>query len=725
MTLAPMKYTHGLQARVLLMMLAALAILLVLFGLLLHRQSRMQDEVVGASHAAMQATASESLRRRGEGTVIPLAESLANPLYYHDLDEIGVLARGALAQPGVSYVRVFDRHGNVLHDGSEEIPGYGREMTDALAQGAIRAGGLHTQFNDSTMDVSAPILIGRERLGGIRIGYDLASLRAVQDRAAAELRGHLVELGRRQLFWISLLGCGFLVMGGAALWAIQRWLVRPIEELADSARAIEAGQFDIRSPVSDRNDELGDLMRAFRRMSESVARHDHDIRTMAYTDALTGQANRLAFREALDQRLLRLRGTDRQLALLFADIDDFKRVNDTLGHDVGDEVLLAVSGRIRDVVERIGGKGALLARFGGDEFVILIESVDDDDDDVDVRTRAADLAEVLVEELSAPLPLQERDVFLGISIGISMFPEDAVTAATLMKNGDIAMYQAKIAGKNCARYYNRVMNQAVERHVYLEGELRGAWDRGELSLAYQPIYRVADNVLLGAEALLRWTHPDLGLVAPAIFIDVAEQSGLIEVIGPQVLTAACRDAALWRQSSPEAEPLFVSVNVSPRQLRSGDLPRNVAESLSHSGLAPQRLHVELTETAMIGDEAHASRMLQQLRASGVRVWLDDFGTGFSGLSHLRRVPVDGVKIDHSFVADILHDADDLALTTAIIAMAHSLGVTVVAEGVENEAQYTLLRDRGCDLAQGFWLGHPMAMDDFLDLLKSPVPVSLA
>ncbi len=717
MTGTPMKSVHGLRAKVLLMMLVVLAILLVLFGLSLHRQGRIQDEVARISSDVMQAMASENLQRRGEGTVMPLAESLANPLYYHDLDEVGRLVRGAQGQPGVSYVQVFDRRGNLLHDGSDEIPDYGQQLTDSLAQRVIHADALHTHFTDSIMDVSAPILIGRERLGGIRIGYDLEPLKAVQDRAAADLHNRVVELGQRQFLWISMLGLGFLAMGAGTLWSIQRWLVRPIKELADSARAIEAGQFDTRTPVSSRNDELGDLMRAFRRMSVSIARHDQDIRAMAYTDALTGQANRLAFREALDLRLLRFRGTDRQLALLFADIDDFKRVNDTLGHDVGDEVLLAVSARIRQVVDRMAGDNGLLARFGGDEFVILIES---SERGVDVRMLATDLAEVLVEELSAPLLLQGRQVFLGISIGISMFPDDAVTSAALMKNGDIAMYQAKVAGKNCARYYSRDLNQAIERHVHLEGELRGAWERGELSMAYQPIYRMADDTLLGAEALLRWNHPELGLVAPEVFIDVAEQSGLIEVIGPQVLTAACRDAALWPQP-PGSEPLFVSVNVSSRQLRSGDLPRIVAESLSHSGLPAERLHVELTETAMIGDEAHASWMLQQLRASGVRVWLDDFGTGFSGLSHLRRVPVDGVKIDHSFVADILHDADDLALTTAIIAMAHSLGIAVVGEGIENEDQYALLRDRGCDMAQGFWLGYPLAMEDFMAVLRQPAP----
>jgi EAL domain-containing protein (putative c-di-GMP-specific phosphodiesterase class I) len=260
------------------------------------------------------------------------------------------------------------------------------------------------------------------------------------------------------------------------------------------------------------------------------------------------------------------------------------------------------------------------------------------------------------------------------------------------------------------------MDQAVERRVRMEQDLRGAWERGELSLAYQPIYRLGDGQLVGAEALLRWHHPEQGSIAPSVFIDVAEQSGLIETIGPEVLRVACIDAVRWHTQFPRGKDLFVSVNVSPRQLRSGDLPDQVAATLRDTGLPSSQLHIELTETAVIGDEVHASALLARLRSTGVKVWLDDFGTGFSGLSHLRRVPVDGVKIDRSFVSDVLRDPDDLALTTAIIAMAHSLGITVIAEGVEKEGQYAILRERGCDLAQGYWIGHPVNMQEFCGLL---------
>jgi diguanylate cyclase (GGDEF)-like protein len=711
-----MNLRYGLQARFLALMAVALLVVLALMLLLWSRQGRMQSEVETVTRQGIERIANATLRRQGEGLVTQLSESLANPLYYFDLDAIGVLSRTTLNQPGIRYVLVYDVDGNILHDGSEEIPSYGKRMDDAMAGPAIATPQLLTQFSEDLMDVAAPIMIGNERIGGVRVGFDLRGLRNDQDAAVSDLRTRLDELGRRQLLWVVLLSVGLLGLGVLMLWLIQRFLVRPIRQLADAAHSIEMGHFETaRAPVSTRNDEVGDLLRAFNRMNTSVARHDREIRRMAYTDALTSLANRLAFRETLDQRLLQMHGAGRQLALLFADIDDFKRVNDTLGHDAGDEVLLQFAQRISDTVKRLGGADAALARFGGDEFVILVEP--DTQAGHDARHVASRLAEALVAELGQPITVHDRQVFLGTSIGITLFPEDASGANSLMKNGDIAMYQAKVAGKNCYRFYSRAMDQAVERRVHLEHELRGAWDRGELSLAYQPVFRVSDNALVGAEALLRWQHPEHGTIAPSVFIDVAEQSGLIETLGPQVLRAACEDAVGWQANRGDREPLFVSVNVSPRQLRNGDLPQLVANVVRDTGLHPRQLHLELTETAVLGDETLASAMLSQLRATGVQVWLDDFGTGFSGLSHLRRVPVDGVKIDRSFVADILRDPDDLALTTAIIAMAHSLGIIVVAEGVEREGQYQLLRDRDCDLAQGYLLGHPMPVSDFGKLLR--------
>lgn len=698
----------GLQTQLSLAMGVTLLMIVLLLAVLLQRQHAMQQEVDALGRQAVQSMAAEGLTRRGSAMAEQLADSLANPMYYSDLDAIGVLVREATLQPDVAYVLVFDEAGNVVNDGSWDMASYGQPMRDPLAARALASRAPLTQWTEKVVEISRVVELGDSRLGGVRIGYSLDSVRASEERASKLLRERLEALGRRHAGWIVMLLGALLLVGVGMAWYVQRTLVRPIRALAQSARAIGVGDYDVPRPVSAREDEVGELVRAFSEMSDSISRHDKDVRRMAYTDALTGLANRLAFRESLDQRMLLVRGGGRQLALLFADIDDFKRVNDSLGHEAGDEVLVHFATRIREVVERLGGDEAMVARFGGDEFVILIQHGD-------VRAVAAALAEAMVQSLGEPLMVQGRQVFLGTSVGITLFPEDAAGATALMKNGDVAMYQAKMAGKNCYRFYSRAMDQAVERRVRMESELRGAWDRDELSLVYQPIYRLADNRIVGAEALLRWHHPELGAVSPMVFIDVAEQSGLIEQIGPRALRAACAAAARWNGIASGEAP-FVSVNVSPRQLRSGDLPELVAEVLRETGLAAGRLHLELTETAVIGDEAHASKMLAKLHRAGVKVWLDDFGTGFSGLSHLRRVPVDGVKIDRSFVADLQRNHDDLALTSAIIAMAHSLGIAVVAEGVEKQGQFDLLRERGCDLAQGYWLGYPLNESEFVQLL---------
>ena len=705
----------GLQSRFIGAILALLAVVVLVMVLLWQRQQASQHEVSEVTRQAMHGLLSEQVRVDGEAEVRQLADALANPLYYFDLDAIGALARAALRESDVEYVLVYDPQGRILHDGSGDIAAFGQPMGDALAKEVIAAEGPHTRAGERVLDVSSPVMIGEQRLGGVRIGYSMAGMVHAEGQAMQGLRQRIDEVGRRNFVWLLLLCAALGVVGLAAIVLVQRVLVRPIKQLGDAAREIETGNFSLPVPQTDREDELGDLVRTFGRMRESVARHDRDIRRVAYSDALTGLSNRLAFRESLDQRLRALQGAGRQLALVFADLDDFKRVNDTLGHEAGDEVLLQVAGRIDRAVKSLDGADAMVARFGGDEFVILLQASDGEPDG-DVRAMVTRLAKALVADLGEPLILHGRQVFLGSSVGVALFPDDASSGSLLMKNGDIAMYQAKVAGKNCYRFYSRTMDQAVERRMRMEHDLRGAWGRGELSLAYQPIFRTRDRVLVGAEALLRWNHPEDGAISPSVFIEVAEQSGLIESIGPEVMRAACQEAARWRTPEGAGEPPFVSVNVSPRQLRSTDLVQQIGSALHEAALAPERLHVELTETAVISDEANATALLARLRDTGVRVWLDDFGTGYSSLSHLRRVQVDGLKIDRSFITDLLRDPDDLALTSAIIAMAHSMGIVVVAEGVEKQGQYELLRERDCDLVQGYWLGHPISAAEFAKLV---------
>ncbi|MGH8029707.1 MAG: putative bifunctional diguanylate cyclase/phosphodiesterase, partial [Arenimonas sp.] len=577
----------------------------------------------------------------------------------------------------------------------------GSPMDDPMARAVLRADHPIAQWNGDQLDVSAPILNAGVRHGGVRVG------RLLEARSVAELTPLHEQLERhrgaqsRRLFAL-LLAMGLLA--GVSLSLLQRRVIAPIRRLATLVEAVGPGkELVLSQDERERPDEIGALGRAFAQISAGLVRHDREIRRMAYTDPLTGMANRLSFRESLDDRLLTLQASSGELALLFIDLDDFKRVNDTLGHEAGDEVLSQLSMRVRLTLEQVETQGYEIARFGGDEFIVLFLAND-------IRAASARLAEGLIAEVARPLLLGGKQVFLGASVGITLFPFDATHAGQLLKNADIAMYQAKVAGKNCYRFYSRAMDQAVERRVQLEHDLRGAWDRGEMSVAYQPIFQLADGRLTGAEALLRWQHPQLGVVPPSVFVEVAEQAGLIEGLGRRVLERACVDAVAWQQ--PGRPKPFISVNISPRQLRSGELPDVVGHALRSSGLSPEQLHLELTETAVLSDESQASALLTRVRGTGVKVWLDDFGTGFSGLSHLRRVPVDGVKIDRSFVADVLRDPDDLALTSAIIAMAHSLGITVVAEGIETEAQRLFLTRLGVTLGQGFLYAPGLPPDVF-------------
>ncbi len=705
----------GLRAQVLLLLGLLLLTVALLVGLLIHRQSLMHDEVAQFSRTALQRMIQERLRMRADRRIDLLRDALTNPVYYFDLEHIGELTGGVQREPDVVYVLVHDAAGRVLHDGSRDITRYGQLMDDPLAARAVSAPGKLMQMSADVLEVSAPILLGGKRLGGVRVGYSLASARRTEARSVAELNRKVGEVAGRNRVLLYLMVAAMLLLAAGSVLAIERRFLRPIRVMGRLARAIEAGRYDVDIRTSSRADEVGELQRALARMAASVNKHDREIRQIAFTDPLTGLPNRRDFHDRLGRRL-QTQGEHQPLAVLFIDLDDFKRVNDTLGHEIGDRVLVQIADRIRGVVDTMDLRSTELSRFGGDEFVLMAELRQEDGHAA--RADTARLAQALLVELSRPVDVEgDKRVFLGSSIGIALFPEDAASASMLIRNSDVAMYQAKTAGKHCYRFYDRSLSEATERRIHLENDLREAWERGELTVSYQPIIDMEDKRIVGAEALLRWQHPEYDMVAPSVFISVAEQSGLIEKLGPRVLWQACTDAAAWREVSPEHADIFVSVNLSVRQLRDAWLPEKVASILADTGLSPSGLHLELTETAVLDDAIDSRDLMRRLREAGVKLWLDDFGTGFSGLNHLRRLPIDGVKIDRSFVADILHDADDRTLTKALIQMAHSLRIGIIAEGIEQQGQYELLREIGCERGQGFLLGRPMSQEAFLRQLR--------
>jgi diguanylate cyclase (GGDEF)-like protein/PAS domain S-box-containing protein len=428
----------------------------------------------------------------------------------------------------------------------------------------------------------------------------------------------------------------------------------------------------------------------------------------AFHDNLTGLANRALFRDRLDQALARAERSDRSLAVVLVDLDGFKQVNDTLGHDAGDQLLREVAERFNDVV-RVSDT---VARFGGDEFALLLEEI--------VEHEAVALAQRLLERLAAPVGVAGREVVLGASAGIVLHTGPG-QSEELVRHADVAMYAAKDAGRGRYEIFYPEMTKDVGELLGIEQELRRALQRGEFSLHYQPELDLETGKIVGAEALLRWHSPTRGIVPPARFIPIAETTGLILPLGEFVLRKACAQAAAWRDAGLASDAFVTWVNVSARQLTG--LRKVVHRALQESGLPPSALGLEMTETAVVepgvaGERARAE--LKLLHEDGVQIAIDDFGTGFSSLGHLRHFPIDMIKVDYSFVQGATHDPKDAAITANLVNLAHALGLVAVAEGIESEPQLTSLKSCGCDLGQGFLFARPMPADELSELLAHRV-----
>ncbi|MFY7854582.1 MAG: putative bifunctional diguanylate cyclase/phosphodiesterase [Rubrivivax sp.] len=424
------------------------------------------------------------------------------------------------------------------------------------------------------------------------------------------------------------------------------------------------------------------------------ALNEQRIEQLANLDSLTGLPNRSTFLLELEHALARAERSGQPCALCLIDLDRFKVVNDTLGHTAGDELLRTVALRLRKALR----SSDLLARLGGDEFVVLLEGGDE-------GVGFARVTDKLLAALGEPVVMQQRSFHVSGSIGLSVYPQDARDAAGLLQCADAAMYHAKGSGRNNAQFYTADLADRTSRQFALENELRRALVNDEFVLHYQPRIALAAGRMVSCEALVRWQHPERGLVPPAEFIPVAEESGLIVAIGRWVIQAACRQIDTWRRAGLPPSP--VAVNLSARQFASDTLIDDFVDALRLYEVLPSQLEIEITESALMADPDRAQRVLQDCARLGLRIAIDDFGTGYSSLSYLKRFPAHLVKIDRSFIRGLPQDGDDVIITQAVIAMAHSLGLAVVAEGVETVEQLTLLRQLGCDEVQGYYFDRPL------------------
>ncbi|WP_152555772.1 EAL domain-containing protein [Ferriphaselus sp. R-1] len=440
--------------------------------------------------------------------------------------------------------------------------------------------------------------------------------------------------------------------------------------------------------------------------SRDITEHKQSQQTiwnLAHHDALTGLPNRSLLQDRILQAIHQAHRESHKLAVLFLDLDHFKHINDSLGHHIGDTLLQIAAQRIESCL----GEGDTVARLGGDEFVVLLPTFQSDADVTEVADR-------VLAAMAQAFSIEGHTLHIGVSIGISQYPRDGKEPGHLMRMADAAMYHAKANGRNHAQFFTEQIDSVARERLEVENGLRLALQQSELRLYYQPLVDLKTDVVVGMEALLRWEHPQRGLLSPASFVEIAEDTGLITSIGDWILNEACRQAKQWRD---QGHVLQVAINLSVRQFDTGDLHQAIIHALRLSGLPAQQLKLEITESTMISNIEETSLLLEQLRSLGIQIAIDDFGTGYSSLSYLKRFPIDTLKIDQSFVRDIGIDADDEAIVTAIVAVAHSLKMGLIAEGIESERQLDFLRGLGCDIGQGYYFSKPLPPEQFTEFLK--------
>lgn len=533
--------------------------------------------------------------------------------------------------------------------------------------------------------VIRPVLRHGERVGTLLLSSDLQDLE--------ERWRHL------------LLVAGFLVLlalavGGVSGLFLQRKISRPIFDLAQAMHEVTVDQnFTARVSPSG-TDEIVHLGTGFNTMLSELERRDAakrsaegKLQVQALNDALTGLPNRRLLADRLSQVLAVARRESRIVALLYIDLDGFKLVNDSLGHSVGDALLVKVATRLQSRVRQ----SDVLARLGGDEFTVVLGSIH-------AQEEAALVAKALLEVLATPFLIGDHQLMIVASIGISIFPQNAKDAADLMQQADSAMYAAKREGKNRAMYFTPELGSLVRERMNLENQLRGAIARGEIHVHYQPEFDVLSNRLVRFEALARWFHPTLGTIPPGKFIPVAEESGLIVTLGAYIMERACTEAVKWQATAPY--PIQVAVNVSSIQFKRDHFVEEVTSILTHTGLRPNLLQLELTESIMLSGVHRAADTMKRLRSLGISLAIDDFGTGYSCLSYLPVLPFDALKIDRSFVRELDRKPESAAMVHSLVALAHNIGMRVIVEGVEKAEQLELIRKFGGNEIQGYLVGHP-------------------
>lgn len=550
------------------------------------------------------------------------------------------------------------------------------------------------QLSIADNDYSARLLV-------LAKGLDNQSAVAVLQRSISEA---VAPYRRLQLILLSISIIGVIMAIFASAFVARR-ITSPLRALADIAKRLGTGDYRARIDIKG-GDEIGKLADAFESMRSGIANRELEIRRLAYWDPLTDLPNRVQFATLLNTAIERAKTTGGQCHILMMDLDRFQHVNDVLGHSFGDSLLRQVGRRLEQQLERENDK---VARLGGDEYAILLPATD--------QIEAVRQAKRILSSLEVPLSIDEQTVDLGAGIGIAGYPENGENSDTLLSNAEVAMYVAKRRGSGYT-VYEPSIDKSSQESLSLLSELRRALDRNEFLLYAQPKVDLASGRVVGAEALVRWMHPEKGFIGPDNFIPFAETTGFIRMLTSWMLG---KTAILCSELQKRGISLKFSVNLSTRDLLDQDLPQHFADILARNNLSPSSMCLEITESAIMDDPVRAQVTLERLHAMGVELAIDDFGTGYSSLAYLKRLPVDELKIDKSFVMNMEHDADDAKIVKSTIDLGHNMGLRVVAEGLETLAVWNLLRQMGCDQAQGYFMSKPMPGDRFIEWLEQWTP----
>lgn len=496
-------------------------------------------------------------------------------------------------------------------------------------------------------------------------------------------------------------------------------VTQPLRRFQTLIQNISNGNFKS-VKVLKRADEMGELSQSFEDMRQHLQDTSEHIEELAYFDTLTGLPNKVSFIDTIQQLIEKSQVSGHQVAILFFDLDNFKHINDGLGHEVGDELLMQVSGRLKECIRShdvlapsqniaLRNEESAIARLGGDEFTLVLSKINSPEEAAKVSSR-------ILQKLSKPFMLHENEVFISASIGISMFPKDGRTPEALLKSADTAMYAAKSSGKNHARFYDSKMNKPVLERIELEASMRSALANNEFILFYQPKVPMLGENRFEFETLMRWNHSEKGMISPGLFIPLAEDTGYIQQLGDWAIEQTCRQIEYWNRKGYKS--VTVSTNLSPVQLNYGNPLETIKECLEAYAIEPHQLEVEITESGLMQNEKHAIELLNQIKSLGVRIALDDFGTGYSSLAYLLKFPIDTLKIDRAFIRDIDSNPESLLVLESIIGLAKKLKLHVVAEGVETAEQLELLVQRDCDYIQGFYFARPTEPVDAMAFFES-------